>query len=487
MLVKKEYLYNRIEPFIYESLDKEEYNVESVEASSLLTSNRLDLGFKLFFLKYNVRNPHVAERLYFYDIKSQTLGGFKEIGNAEKCDFESYKNQFLSLYQSFRSKGFDQSRSLIPISKNQSIINGAHRTAAAVLLNKDVSVLETDDRDMICDYKYFYQRNVPEEMIEIAVNTFIDFANGIYLAFLWPSGIHNHEKCLTFFDNILYVKDLGLSYIGAHNLLFELYKHMDWVDGKGLSIQKKLLECFPTFNSVKVVAFQASDISEVRALKEKVRKMNGIGFSSIHITDTKDEAIRISKLVFNLNGLHFLNHRKSQRNDMFLNKITSFKSNLKKHAMNFDDFVLDSGIVLEAYGVRKSRDIDCFTSNEKSNSILNLDFHDLELRYHGVEKCDLIYNPLLNFEYEKLKFVSFKQVFLMKSKRNGKKDKNDIDIMKSLIENSGLKFKMARFKQSVYYFRIKIGYIFISPFLIVLRKFGLYNYVRSYYRKFKGI
>jgi hypothetical protein len=487
MLVKKETLINKIEPFIYDSLEKENYEVDSLAPDSLLTWNRLDLAFKLFFLKNHRNCSQLAEKVYYEDIRSQTMGGFKEIGNKNKSSFEFYKNQFLSLYQSIVENEFDRDLSIIPLSKNHTIINGAHRSAVSILLKKKVFVIDTEDRDMICDYNYFYERKVPEEIIEIAVNTFIDFAKNIYIAFLWPSGIQNHDQSLKQFKNILYKKNLNLSYNGAKNLLFELYKHMDWVDGKGLSIQKKLLECFPRLDTLKVIAFQAKDISEVREIKEKVREINGIGFSSIHITDTKEEAQRISDLIFNANGLHFLNHRKNNKNEMFINKINSFKSNLRNHSLNFDDFVLDSGIVLEAYGIRESRDIDCFTLDKNNNSMLKLDFHDLELVYHKKEKNELIYNPLLNFKYEDLKFVSFMQVFSMKSNRNEKKDRNDINIMKSLIEDAeGLKFEIAKLKQTIYYFQVKVKHMLISPVLKLLRKLGLYNMVRSYYRKFKG-
>ena len=41
---------------------------------------------------------------------------------------------------------------------------------------------------MFANYQYFYDRNIPSEYIEMAVNKFIEYAENVYIAFLWPSG-----------------------------------------------------------------------------------------------------------------------------------------------------------------------------------------------------------------------------------------------------------------------------------------------------------
>jgi hypothetical protein len=145
---------------------------------------------------------------------------------------------------------------------------------------------------------------------------------------LWPSAVGAREEALSHFSNIIFSKDLKLTSNGAFNILYELYKHMDWVGNErnGYSgIQQKLLECFPRLDKVKVIVFQAKEFDDVLAIKEKIRNIYNIGFSSIHITDTKEEAIRISRLLFNENGLHFLNYGQLTKNQKILDKLDKFK------------------------------------------------------------------------------------------------------------------------------------------------------------------
>lgn len=183
-------LKNKVEFFIFNKLKKSNYDVKRVKASNLLTWNRLDLAFKLFYLENKEKNLKLAKKIYRDDIRAQTLGKFVEYGDEkEKNNFEDYVNKFNNLFNSIKNRSFDINTSIIPLSKNGSLINASHRTATSIFLNKDVEFIVTEENTMVADYNYFFKRDVSLNTLDIAVNKFIEYSNeNTYLAFLWPSG-----------------------------------------------------------------------------------------------------------------------------------------------------------------------------------------------------------------------------------------------------------------------------------------------------------
>ena len=426
--------------------------------------------------------------MYKADIGCQTMGTFKELGNNEKETFDAYVNDFEKTYNNISEYGFDKNRTILPVSISKSIINGAHRVASAIHLNKSISYVKLDIPEMVCDYKNYYKKNTSLEHIENAVNTFLEYSHNSYVAFLWPSGKKNEKKCLTKFSNIIYTKEISLSPLGAKNLLIELYKHMDWVGSEENGypgIKKKMIECFSEFHPFKVIVFQSENIETVREIKQAVREVNGIGFSSVHITDTKQEAIDIARLLFNSNGLHFLNYANPYRYISELNKLNLFRKFLTDNTIPKDEALIDGSLVLALYGLRKGSDIDFFVSDSNSLKVTIKDFeaHDSELKYHLVDKEELIFNPKYHFIYNGLKIISFDQLFVMKTNRNGSKDINDCRLMNSLIVDDPFGKKLNQLRQTLYYTKIKIIYFFLNPIMQYLRRIGLYYKVRKMYRK----
>jgi hypothetical protein len=480
-------LKEKVEGFICDQLDQDEYDLVEVDSKDLLTWNRLDLGFKLFYLENHDLIPQFSRELYEQDIKAQTMGDFVEFGNEKKNSFDKYLKNFDQTFLSIKNNGFDFLESIIPLSESGSILNGAHRTASLIQLGGKATCIKTNLKTKI-DFKYFYERNVSERDIQIAVNTFVEFSpSNVYLAFLWPSAVGAREEALSHFSNIIFSKDLKLTSNGAFNILYELYKHMDWVGNErnGYSgIQQKLLECFPRLDKVKVIVFQAKEFDDVLAIKEKIRNIYNIGFSSIHITDTKEEAIRISRLLFNENGLHFLNYGQLTKNQKILDKLDKFKEFLLQNEIPRSDICIDGSLILKMYGLRDNDDVDFLL--KKGSEIINPDTdfetHDSELKYHDVDKNDLIYNPSFYFEYYGLKFISFKQLFKMKKNRNEQKDIIDCNLMKHLNSENSFKLVITKVRQRVLYAKIRLKRNTLVIIMNTLRGSVLYKPVRQIYR-----
>tara|TARA_R110001592_G_scaffold338346_2_gene625356 strand:- start:6193 stop:7683 length:1491 start_codon:yes stop_codon:yes gene_type:complete len=481
-----------IDEFIYDELTKDEYKVYSINSSELITWNRLDLAFKLFYLDHKMVNPPLAKMVYKEDIKAQTLGKYLEFGKeVSKNSFYRYLSDFEAIFDSIKKNGFDETETLIPLSKNRSAINGAHRVSVAINLKQQVVCLLTESEDMVADYKYFYERAVPKIIIEMAVKKFIEYSNdNTYIAFLWSSGKGSKQEAESKFRNIVYKKQLQLTPNGAFNLLLELYKHMDWVGSASegfKGIRKKLFECFPDFKSFTVIVFQEKSIENVRDIKEEVRKIYGIGYSSIHITDTKEEANRISNLIFNDNGVHFLNYSNPYKYKNIFSKLDAFKSFLEINHVDTRDVIIDGSLTLTLYGLRENEDVDYLILDNSKIRCLDCSFenHDSELIHHKKNKADLIYDEANYFSFYGLKFISFQQLYAMKQHRSEDKDLIDCELMSSLIQNNKFKEVKSKIKQHIFFFKIKLKVGFVKHVLCWLKATGLYVPTRWVYRKIK--
>lgn len=482
-----------IEPFIYERLNEEIYEVNSKAASDLLTWNRFDLAFKLVYLDNICVYPRIANEVYKDDIKAQTLGKFIELGNeVNKQSFEDYCEQFKSTYEDIKKNGFLKEKTLIPLSTDGGIINGAHRVASALHLNKDVATVATAEGTMVADYQYFFDRDVSVERLDVVAQKFIQYSSSnVHIAFLWPSGDGFKDEAENLFTNVVYKKKINLGPRGAFNLLVELYKHMDWVGTKEdgyKGIKQKLVECFPKFEPFQVIIFQSDSLTKVQAVKEQVRDIYRIGYSSVHITDTKDEAIRISQLLLNVNALHFLNYAAPYKFLKLFEKLNGFKQFLVKNSIDSKDVLLDGSLVLTLYGLRKNIDIDFLIADNSTIKFPNDEYetHDSVLKYHDRDKSTLIYDNNYHFTFFGLKFISFAQLYQMKEQRNEEKDRNDCFIMKSLLEGKAYKKVFAQLKQKIFYMKIKLHSQTMATIMKILSVTGVYKPVRFLYRKIKG-
>lgn len=492
MHINKKELKGKVEPFIYDKLEKNQYEVNTINSRELLTWNRFDLAFKLFYLDYIKVYPRIANEIYKCDIKAQTLGKFIEFGNeGNKQNIEDYLLHFNSTYKNIKSNGFLKEKTLIPLSIDGGIINGAHRVASAIHLNKEVSTIVTEQKTMLADYQYFFEREVSSEYLAIVAQKFIQYSlDNVHVAFLWPSGDGFKAEAESLFSNVVYKKKITLTPKGAFNLLYELYKHMDWVGAKESGykgIKQKLLECFPRFESFQVILFQSEDLEKVQAVKQQVRDIYKIGYSSIHITDTKEEAVRISQLLFNDNGLHFINNSEPNGYAGLYEKLNEFKQFLSKNNIEPNDVIIDGSLTLSLYGLRKNIDVDFLVSDNSKIEYPSDEFetHDSELKYHGKSKVELIYDSNNYFVFYNLKFISFSQLYMMKTQRNEEKDKNDCSIMRASLDSTSYRKVIAQFKQKVFYMKIKLYRLIMNLILKVCKLTGIYEPAKLLYRKFK--
>ncbi|XOJ85152.1 hypothetical protein ABXT54_02810 [Methylophilaceae bacterium Uisw_099_01] len=480
-----------IEPHFHSKLVGNEYILSPINARELLTHNRIDIAFKILFIEMLHYDVDFARRLYIKHLKAFGLGEIREPGNDLKNNAEAFIDEFKSIFSSIQHNGFDKSKTIIPIGIGESILNGAHRVACSILLEEKIYCTNLGIADYSYDYKYFIQRNMTEEDIEAAVTSFIEHASNVFIALVWPSAIGGNSEIENLITNIIYCKEIQLNKNGAKNLLTQVYNEEAWIGDESNEfngISTKLQRCFANNSAVRVIAFQESSLSQVQEIKEAIRDVFKIGKHSIHITDNKEETLRMARLLFNSNSIHFLNNAFPSKNNSY-SSIREIKYLLRENHISESDIVFDSGIVLSMYGLRETMDID-FISNKAlhlNSETLIIDSHDTELKYHTETKDNLIYNPKLHFYFNDIKFVSLEQVYKMKAKRAELKDINDLKLIRGVISRSHFKTLLYRAKVFILYTKTIIGSKINTSFIFsFLKRVGLYNFIRFIYRSLKG-
>lgn len=477
-------LLSKIEPVLHEFISHDSYDIETVDAKKLLSSCRFDVAAKLLFLEGIKNRGGIFDDLYLSHIKAFTLGSFKEPKSNIKIDSNSFLSSFLATYGNMKINGFDLNQSIIPLDRNGNILNGAHRVACAIHLGLSVKCVRLNSTVDCYDYNFFWQRAFSKANHDLCARKFIETSDNTFVALVWPSACGFEKELFNIFKNIVYYKQIYLSLNGLHNLISEVYQGELWLGDREENypgVKGKLIPCYKKNQPLRLFVFQSNDLDEVQRIKQEIRSLFGNGKHSVHINDTKNEAINIARFLLNENSVHFINHAYPNHYKRTAGKIDRIKNWCFENKLSLNDIVIDGGMVLSVYGYREAQDID-YISPYRINSIIKSDeisSHNDMIEFHKESVDTLVYDDRHHFYYDGVKFISFKQLLRMKVERNEFKDKNDLILMESLLNESTIKKYTIKIIQFLWYTKLKL-YVRVLKLLEIA---GLYYAVRYLYRK----
>lgn len=454
MNISREKLKNYIDAHFHDQLLEDNYQIFSVNPVSLLTTYRLDIAFKLIYLQLKPYSPEFAIQMYAKHLRALSLGSFTEPGNPSKNSLSSYIAEFDKISNNIKTIGFQSEKSLIPLSRNSNIVNGSHRIAASIYYNKKVDTVRINTDCHCYDYKFFLRRNVDLRSLELAVNKFIEYSPSIYVALIWPSANGHEDQISHLLQDILYKKNVDLTINGAKTLISQIYKQESWVGNfknKYKGSFSKVSECFRSKNPLKVFAFQSHSHTEVVYRKEQIRKIFNIGKHSIHITDTHQEAIELSRLLFNDNSIHFLNYGSPTTFSPDFSTIKLSSNDIHKLVFSTDSYVCKRpDISLHAYGFANIHSSDL---NYK-NSISTMRHH-FDIQFNSrPDKSGFSYLPDNYFYFQGTYYISYK--LLKKYFDNFLSSKKNYSLHKflNLYSADSKSFLLVNLSQFAYYLLI---------------------------------
>ena len=301
-------MYSRLQKHTVDiyNLKEKEYQIEEIAACELLTPQRFDLFAKLFYIRNRENNKEQALRVYIEHIKAFNPD-FCEPGRDDKISLDDFIIVFDNLIKHFKCHDFDSEKSLIPVSEDGIILDGAHRVAALAYWGKKVKIIRFKGvvSKGAFDYNYFKFRGLSSSISDLIATEIFNWITGVHVACFWPrmGGVREKEKALKIieaFAHPYFIKKVTLSLPTLVELIANVYGHQDWVGNETngfLGAKDKARRCYATNKTIWFVFFSADNLNKVLEIKEQIRELFVYEKDSIHITDNDAETKQLVQLV----------------------------------------------------------------------------------------------------------------------------------------------------------------------------------------------
>lgn len=289
-----------------------DYPVEWIDPRTLLVSERLDLVAKVKYIEARESGqiaPFVRD-CYEKHIEAFSYGTFKESGSKDKDSIKKYIDSFHQLIDAIKTSGFDASKSVIPVGRNNILLDGAHRAAAAIYFNKKIPIIRLPNAKIIYDSVYFRKRLLEARYLDYLVLEYAKLKGIVSLAYVSPV-IHTKEPLMQQFQKAIN-QDGKLIY--SKKITFPNTPEEDFSTViEDLTTTKNSSQNH-SLKSFSLCLFETSDKAALDAIQAHVQELFRNNKYAIHFTTQPEEAIRLLMLLFTADQAN------SQR---FRNRITS--------------------------------------------------------------------------------------------------------------------------------------------------------------------
>ncbi len=401
-----------------------EYKLFKIKAVEVFRkSTRFDLIFKYLFVN-NIEDENknkFYEELYLESIAAFN-GYYEEDPRKESAD--DFLSHFYTTFNSIKQDGFDPKKSSITLTNNGELWDGAHRLAICASLNLDVLVKNTDSV-VDYNYEYFLKRGLPNWIMDLGALEFVKNSSYSYVATVHScvdeSKIGKIEEIFNSKGKIYYKKEFFLNEKGYLNLKKISYQGAEWLGSPADGFAgandhaKKSNGVWP----LRVYILISDSLSNILEAKGEVRELVGLGNYSIHVTDTHDESINISKYVLSNTSIKFMNGCPSDTDFETVGELVDDYINLIKNSnRHLDDFCVVSSYSMGLYGLRMPRDLDyIFIDSSFKTSCGNIDRHDLDEDMYLLGEKRVILDPRMHFYFMNVKFLTLEMLLSYKSRR----------------------------------------------------------------------
>lgn len=440
----------------YESFKENEFAIE------YLTPNRMDIIIKIIFLEYllGINKTNFNRKLLYILYKKQK----KHTTYSHYNQFREFENEFLTLISDYYKKDINENF-LVPIDKDNEVIDSGNRFALSLILKKKINIIR-----FLCNANYFNLSelnkyfNLKKNILitDYIINNYVKYNKYLRIILLFPCRKQKYEKetlnIIRSKGKILIRKKLKINtLVNAYYIVKNLYFGANWIGNLTDNYKGALWKaeaCFKGTNGeLDVLLFypkekKYSEASELKIMKEEIRKYHKVHYHSIHSSDNQIETKRYSKIFFHDESSRMLANKK---NNFFL-RFEKVLEIFSKEKIKEDNFAFSGSMPLAAIGIRAPNDIDII--HEKDFNFDSDIFKESPFREFGgihshnihinqylpnYEISELIYNPKYFFYYMGFKFIHPKLILKFKINRlrtnHKNKDLKDINEIKSFFNS----------------------------------------------------
>lgn len=150
----------------YHITEKTHFEIETVDAYSLLTTNRLDLGAKLYYIQCFVEGKEcmLAEALYrkHIEVMGYAAQGAKQVEEQVEQSLDNFR------YLIERFQAGEEEAPVVVVGNQNEIIDGAHVAACSIYFGKKVQLLCCHEIEgEIFDFKFFLENGLEQGYMEL--------------------------------------------------------------------------------------------------------------------------------------------------------------------------------------------------------------------------------------------------------------------------------------------------------------------------------
>lgn len=410
------------------------HEVQVVRPTELLSPARLDVMAKYVYAQEWIEGIHAEWSTYVYRDHLRVWNEFVEGDGSGKSSFEDFKESFDELLIHMTRNGFDDSRGMMPIGRNNVIIDGAHRLAAALALNIPVKVVHFDVQPRLYNYEFFQDCGLNEEILDEMALQHCRLDDRVRVAVLFPVARGHDDEIMQMLQEssvILYRKAITISRRGRENLIRLLYEGESWLGDVGrptAGLLQHVTQRFVDHEPVTFVFFVGGDDGKNRETKNRIRALFNLGNDPVHINDLHCQTISVAESVLNANSRHLLNHARAGDLRNFSELFGLFRQWIAQERLDPRRFCIDGSAVLAAYGLRDANDLDYLYAGEpviQGPSTL-VSCHNAELSHYNIPLNDLVLDPRNYFYFKGIKFLALHLIRKMKTVRGEAKDLSDV-------------------------------------------------------------
>lgn len=355
--------------------------LEQINPVELLSARRLDLVVRYLLakdIKNNIRND---ANLSLYTRMILARGNAHEgkdyFSEYSREGTREYIEAFKKVCQNMKDLGFDK-RKFVPVGDNRVLLNGAHRTAAALALEEKIWAKYYRDQQGNTDFgiEWFEKNGFNwEDKIRI-LRGYADLYKkcGIMLLFApcmehWDYLQMQLAKKMTIVGTV--ELDFSDNYIAFENLFREIYSDPLW---RNVYIDRKvdMLKMAPLKLRVLLLSDEGNekgDFFEVLCsakleLRDRMFFDTDIAPVVMHGSDSEKEFEHLKGVILSVNNLKHLNMRTARNySEEFISRLEWLKDTLKQKMINQSDICICGSSGYEIFGLRKADDLDFFVKS----------------------------------------------------------------------------------------------------------------------------